>query len=110
MMAALQDRMADYIASFTRDGVLILPGAFTAAALAPVQAAIDGVKHARPLDVVIDDLESGERSVLGLDRPPQALPPSVAARLPVAEWSYLRRYPDVAAAVARGQYAGGAAH
>ncbi len=66
MAIALQHRMADYITAFMQDGVLILPGFFDQATLAPVQAAIDAVKRARPLDVVIDDLENGDRTVLGL--------------------------------------------
>jgi hypothetical protein len=59
MATELQNRMADYIAAFTQDGVLILPGFFSDAELNPVQTATDAVKRARPLDVVIDDLENG---------------------------------------------------
>jgi hypothetical protein len=45
-----------------------------------------------------------------LDRPLQPLPLHVAAILPVNERHYLRRYPDVAEAVAKGTCASGAAH
>lgn len=69
MVTALQNRMADYIAAFMQDGVLILPGFFSDAELGAVQTAIDTVKRARPLDVVIDDLENGDRTVLGLMTP-----------------------------------------
>lgn len=66
MVTALQNHMADYIAAFAQDGVLILPGFFNDAELNTVQVAIDAVKRNRPMDVVIDDLENGDRTVLGL--------------------------------------------
>lgn len=51
-----------------------------------------------------------QAGALWLDRAPRPMPRHVAERLPVVEWSYLRRYPDVAAAVAKGLYPSGAAH
>ena len=45
-----------------------------------------------------------------IDRATQALPPEVAARLPFSETDYLKRHPDVAAAVKGGGIASGAAH
>jgi phytanoyl-CoA hydroxylase len=65
----LQNRMAGYLDAFARDGFLVLPEFFDGAAIGGVQAAIDAVKQARPLDVVIDHLETGERTVLGLMPP-----------------------------------------
>jgi ectoine hydroxylase-related dioxygenase (phytanoyl-CoA dioxygenase family) len=62
----LQNRMAGYIEDFARQGFLVLPKFFDDAVIDGVQAAIDRVKLARPMDVVIDNLEHGERTVLGL--------------------------------------------
>ena len=45
-----------------------------------------------------------------IDRPPQALPLDVAMRLPFSETRYLKRHPDVAAAVKSGGIASGALH
>src|ERR1700757_2105939 len=72
MSTTLQDRMADYIGAFAQNGVVILPGLFSEGELDVVQAAIERVKHARPLDVVVDDLENGDRTVLGLMTPEAA--------------------------------------
>ncbi len=66
LLTDLQNRMADYISQFLCDGVLVLPGFFDDGRLRQVLAATDCVKHIRPMDVVIDNLENGERTVLGL--------------------------------------------
>lgn len=55
--------------TFGRDGVLILRGFFAESEIAAAQAATDRVKRDRPLDVVIDNLHNGERTVLGLMSP-----------------------------------------
>ena len=68
-VSELQERMAGYMEAFARDGFLVLPKFFSDDELAPVQVAIEDVKHTRPLDVVIDSLETGERTVLGLLTP-----------------------------------------
>ena len=60
-------------AVFGRDGVVILPGFFPAELIDQVQAATERVKQARPLDVVIDNLHNGARTVLGLMSPAQIL-------------------------------------
>jgi ectoine hydroxylase-related dioxygenase (phytanoyl-CoA dioxygenase family) len=65
----LQNRMADYIEAFSRDGFLVLPNFFDGTVIESLQADIDAVKHERPYDVVIDNLENGERTVLGLMQP-----------------------------------------
>jgi len=63
--------MGGFLQAFARDGFLILPAFFDDAAIARVQSAIDRVKLARPNDVVIDNLENGECTVLGLMTPTQ---------------------------------------
>jgi len=65
----LQNRMAAYIETFSRDGFLVLPKFFDEAVVESVQADVDAVKRERPYDVVIDNLETGERTVLGLMQP-----------------------------------------
>jgi ectoine hydroxylase-related dioxygenase (phytanoyl-CoA dioxygenase family) len=60
---------ADHQAQFERDGFLVLPAFFDARSIAAAQADIDAVKLARPFDVVIDNLENGDRTVLGLMTP-----------------------------------------
>ncbi len=64
-------KIAQAKAVFGRDGVLILPGFFPSAAIDQVQEATERVKQERPLDVVIDNLHNGERTVLGLMSPAQ---------------------------------------
>jgi ectoine hydroxylase-related dioxygenase (phytanoyl-CoA dioxygenase family) len=66
---AHQNQMAGYIQSFSRDGFLILPKFFDPAVIDSLQAEVDAVKRERPNDVVIDNLENGERTVLGLMHP-----------------------------------------
>ena len=58
---------------FGRDGVVILPGFFPAEVIDQVQAATERVKRERQLDVVIDNLHNGKRTVLGLMSPAQIL-------------------------------------
>jgi len=45
-----------------------------------------------------------------MDRAPQPLPQAVASQLPFSEATYLKRYPDVAAAVQNGTVPSGHAH
>jgi ectoine hydroxylase-related dioxygenase (phytanoyl-CoA dioxygenase family) len=51
---------------FSEQGYLVLPGYFPAAVIDAVQTLVERVKMARPFDAVLDDLETGERTVLGL--------------------------------------------
>ena len=51
---------------FDREGFFILHGFFDDACVEKAQNAIDHVKLIRPFDVVIDNLENGDHSVLGL--------------------------------------------
>lgn len=54
---------------FERDGFVVLKRFFTEKQIEKAQNAIDLVKQTRPFDVVIDDLENGARTVLGLMSP-----------------------------------------
>jgi hypothetical protein len=45
-----------------------------------------------------------------MDRAPQPLPQKIAMQFPFSEGAYLRRYPDVAAAVRAGSFPDGRAH
>ncbi len=54
---------------FAREGFLVLPKFFNEDLLANVQHTINRVKQDRPYDVVIDNLENGDRTVLGLMSP-----------------------------------------
>ncbi len=65
----LQNRIAGYVETFSRDGFLVLPKFFDAAVVESIQVDVDAVKRQLPHDVVIDNLENGERTVLGLMQP-----------------------------------------
>jgi phytanoyl-CoA hydroxylase len=58
-------------AFFEREGYLILPGFFPSDSVDHFQGVIEHVKKLRPFDAVLDDLENGERTVLGLMTPEQ---------------------------------------
>lgn len=63
--------LAEQKAFFEREGYLILPGFFSADSIDYFQGVIEHVKQLRPFDAVLDDLENGERTVLGLMTPEQ---------------------------------------
>ena len=64
-----ESEVASQKTAFDRDGFLVLPRFFGDDVVDEVQRAVDLVKLARPLNVVVDDLETGARSVLGLLSP-----------------------------------------
>ncbi|HTJ64508.1 MAG TPA: phytanoyl-CoA dioxygenase family protein [Alphaproteobacteria bacterium] len=68
-----QDELAAQKAFFEANGFLVLPGFFSDTAIDTVQETIDRVKAERPFDVVIDNLENGDRTVLGLMSPEDLL-------------------------------------
>jgi hypothetical protein len=61
--------LAEQKAFFERQGYVILPGFFPADSVDDFQDVIEHVKRLRPFDAVLDDLENGERTVLGLMAP-----------------------------------------
>jgi phytanoyl-CoA hydroxylase len=63
--------LAEQKALFEREGCLILPGFFSSDSVDHVQGVTEHVKQLRPFDAVLDDLENGERTVLGLMTPEQ---------------------------------------
>jgi phytanoyl-CoA hydroxylase len=82
-------------AFFEREGYLILPGFFSADSIDHFQGVIEHVKRLQPFDAVLDDLETGERTVLGLLSPEQ-----VAQRRIKLYDLHLRAFPIRALALA----------
>ena len=64
-----KNELASQKASFEQDGFLVLPKFFGNDVIDEVQTTVDLVKFKRPFNVVVDDLVTGERSVLGLLAP-----------------------------------------
>jgi hypothetical protein len=108
-----------------RDGYLALPGFFSNERIEEVEAAVRRACSARAMDIVIDDLVTGERVFYGLAANRQRgwfklndlYPQSVRARPerfdeahPFPEKTYLRRHPDVRAAVAERRIPSAFAH
>lgn len=68
-MGKTSSKTKDQKERFERDGFVVLGKFFSQKQIETAQNAIDLTKQTRLFDVVIDNLENGERTVLGLMSP-----------------------------------------
>lgn len=68
-MGKTSSKTKDQKERFERDGFVVLGKFFSQKQIKTAQNAIDLTKQTRLFDVVIDNLENGERTVLGLMSP-----------------------------------------
>ena len=60
-------------AQFAEEGYLALPAYFSAAEIATVLSAVEEVLRTKVMEIVVDSLGNGERTLLGLAQAPESL-------------------------------------